>query len=178
MNRSASSPSKRLDVSKTVKMWTINIIAVVVVALLWVSLASAQPELKVGQEVRVLYSDEEGRAEGLTECWADVVYVDSKELHLRPKPSYLFPFGVGPAKCLEESTQYESGILPIPRKRVIGFHILHHAKPAPRPEFELPSNSPCPEEQITPCWKIVDPDKDAIADELRYLRKEIEGLKK
>ncbi len=39
--------SVKLDVGKTVRMWAINILVVVVVAFLWVSLASAQPELKV-----------------------------------------------------------------------------------------------------------------------------------
>ena len=162
--------SVKLDVGKTVRMWAINIFVVVVVALLLASLAHAQPEMKVGQVV---------------------------EFYSKGAPPFrckikLFStiFNTKYAGCSDE----HGTSMPLGTEYLTGYRIL---KPAPRPEFKLPSiekfNNCEAEHQeraqgaveqgwypINWCqrinWHIED--FESIADELRYLRKEIEGLKK
>ncbi|KKN45770.1 hypothetical protein LCGC14_0679930 [marine sediment metagenome] len=171
--------SVKLDWRKTMRMWTINIIAVVVVALLWVSLAHAQPELKVGQEVAIHF----GYDLSLTPiCYGRVVFVYTDEIGLARLPND----NVLPNRCRT-----------VRRESVTGYRIL---KPAPRPEFKLPNvveYEKCQQQKKRdekepppskfgvdnsgfsfPCQKIYSDDFDAIAKELRWLREGIKGLKK
>ncbi len=107
------------------------------------SFAHAQPELKVGQEVE-LYED------------GSLAFCKVTEVH------------EGWIMCWPK--HYAKNGWSVTLSRLQGYRIL---KPAPRPEFELPSEAwvgsvrPHPTEN-----------DQAIADELRWLRKEIEAMKK
>ncbi len=160
--------SVKLDWRKTVRMWTINIIAVVVVALLWVSLAYAQPELKVGQEVELMRNYWAGCAGKIVKITdTSIVVVEKVDDSVRPERKWEY--------CVQSF------------QTITDYRILKPTlAPAPRPEFKLPSENYSPKEcvyahvlekSIPPGCRTYDENDQAIADELRYLREEIEGLK-
>ena len=146
--------SVKLDWRKTMRMWTIIVVVCVVVAFMLSGLVYAQPELKVGQEVELYV--ENGRT-----CDGIIVLLDER-VYLQRPPTEICSV--------------------IHKDILVGYRIL---KPAPRPEFKLPSMK-----DYEGCLKLQNegavsgicpgPYKDHrdIADELRYLREEIKGLKK
>ncbi len=132
-------------------MWLQRVCVVIISLFLFVPLAHAQPELKVGQEVEIYYNGKRNvcivqDVFQLSEDWMVGCLVGGKRVGFRV-PTY-----------------------------VDSYRIL---KPAPRPKFELLiyAGSCSPENQDSiEC--AVYANQGAIADELRYLHKKIEALKK
>ena len=143
---------------------------------LLVSLAHAQPELKVGQEILVIqrnvcgYDQYGARVLKISGDFAELEYVYGSGgglIELNISGCENFSFGM---PMIIKISETEYGTL----------------KPAPRPEFKLPSENYSPKEcvyahvlekSIPPGCRTYDENDQAIADELRYLREEIEGLK-
>ena len=106
--------SVKLDRRKTMRMWTIIVVVCVVVAFMLSGLVHAQPELKVGQEVKVWQRFDDGRTHT---CAGQIVRLGGGGLET-------FPSKANPGGCV------------IFMDDMVGYRIL---KPAPRPEFELVS---------------------------------------
>ncbi|KKL82500.1 hypothetical protein LCGC14_1984150 [marine sediment metagenome] len=156
--------------SQSLRGWIFTILALALFVILsvWAD-AHAQPELKVGQEVEIFIKEK----------------VSCKTNEFAPNTGYGNVSMSGSIKGAVEALGYNGlpdpyQIIEVrinnarycvtPLSNLSGYRIL---KPAPRPEFELPSEAwvgsvrPHPTEN-----------DQAIADELRWLRKEIEALKK
>ena len=162
-------PQYKLDRRETIMRWTIIVVVCVVVAFMLSGLVYAQPELKVGQEVelkRNSWAGCEGRIVKITDT--SIVVVEKVNDPVRPERKWEY--------CVQ------------PFQTITSYRILRPTldlKPAPRPEFKLPSMK-----DYEGCLKLQNegavsgicpgPYKDHrdIADELRYLREEIKGLKK
>ena len=127
------------------------LIAAVVVPVGWCARADAQPELRVGQEVE-LYHDVYGT------CRGEIVLLTSILIELNV---------VSFDACQE-----------IERSELTGYRIL---KPAPRPEFKLPIPDNLWVERSyldTIANQMMRKNFEAVAKELRWLRKEVERRKK
>ncbi|KKL51083.1 hypothetical protein LCGC14_2299050 [marine sediment metagenome] len=123
------------------------------------------PELKVGQEVEIFYDKNSG-------CRGKVTSIGDKRI------------GINEWTWISSESGHNCSAR-ISRGRITGYRIL---KPTPRPEFKLPDYLPaCSEKHIELCIEGSYEERHRswlrrstkiIADELRYLRKEIEALKK
>ena len=139
-----------------------------VVALLFgvASLAFAQPELEVGQEVELFLSEKK--------------YAPSHGFTVKGRVVELYEsFAMGYVALLPLDTEDREGWTGYPMANLTGYRIL---KPAPRPEFSYPAPTAeqCREGggMCVYTGSVHRLNYDAIADELRYLRKEIERLHK
>ncbi len=137
-----------------------------IIALLFPSLAHAQPELQVGQEV-------EFDIEGITDysCKGTISYFDLKKIILEEGYCTVTSSVLG----VVPKNSTAGGLIKI--SELVNYRIL---KPAPRPEFELPcieNKGKVPVE--LPCEKPthLQYSIEQITDELRFLRKWQDELK-
>ena len=143
----------------------LTVYALLIIALLFPSLAHAQPELKVGQEVEVFYDG----------AWILCPKIVGFETDFE---------GFKELVCVNPISPY-TNTFHQPLDKADGYRIL---KPAPRPEFKLPTeaelsdcytraggavggNEACHDEWMRKSQRV-------IADELRFLRKWQDELKK
>ena len=153
----------------------------------WVAVAPAlaQPELKVGQDAEFFWES------GGEACIGRVVRIEDNFFVLKrydretdvggfldtPTRDYI------PCWAQANISPWE---IQISKALMSGYRIL---KPAPRPEFKLPSeiNIGCGYERgesfmwmkgTNIPFRCFAPNDEAIADELRYLRKKVEALRK
>ncbi len=128
-----------------------NILWIIPVLFVWTWVvaapARAQPRLKAGQEVEIYYKGETLR------CPKVVGFEDGEFICVNPSSIFTNTFHQ-------------------PLDKADGYRIL---KPAPRPEFKLPHTGNCgpgwSDRYNHSCWSRYN--DETIADELRYLRKEI-----
>ncbi len=155
-------------------------VCIVIVGLfLLVPLAHAQPELKVGQEA-IIWQD---WGSGILVCGGKITEITDQHIVVNPKESEKGYWYKLQAKkegrmrgivegCVSTLSSLRGYLILDPKSGRI-------LKPAPRPEFKLLiyAGSCSPENQNSiEC--AVYANQGAIADELRYLHKKIEALKK